>query len=163
MNHSVLLSGLVLCTNKILESLREGFFSHPQNGWLGEKTIWGAKRIIRFALDLKTKNRSKVLAFVDGFVKDAIGLSNNWYFDALVLAIFEKRSNRLPKQTVVLKPENIQDLSPEFGNFLAQMLHSQRRWNFMNFPVGKVYYDDMGGPHELRFQIVDGKFSYNFV
>ncbi len=139
------------------------FFSQPQNGWAGEQTIWGAKRIIRFELDLNTSFRSKVFAFVDSLIKDAIGLSNTWYFDALVMAIFEKRSNKLPQQTMIVKPENIEDLTPEFGNFLAQMLHSQRRWNFMSFPVGKTYHDSMGGPSKLIFEIEEGKFSYKFV
>lgn len=139
------------------------FCGNPQNGWMGDKTIWGIERRISFEIDINTQFRSKVLAFADSLIKDAIGFSNDWYFDALVLAIFEKRSNQLPKQTMVIKPEGISDLRPEFGNFLSQMLHNPRKWNFMKFPEGKSYTDSEGKTQKLVFAINDGAFSYHFV
>jgi hypothetical protein len=131
-----------------------------KNGMIGEQAIWADHRVIRFTLDLGTKFRSPVLALIDGLLKDATGLTNNWYFDALILAIFGRRSNRLPKQTMIAKPEGEADLKPELGNFLSQMLHSPRKWNFMVFPEGKTYTDEEGNTHRLVFKIDEGKFSY---
>jgi hypothetical protein len=138
-------------------------FGKPQNGWMGDKTIWGIERSISFKIDISTHFRSKVLAFVDGLIKDGIGLSNDWYFDALVMAIFGKKSNRLPVQTMVIKPEGDLDLKPEFGNFLSQMLHNPRKWNFMKFPEGKIYADAEGNTQKLQFVIENGAFSYSFI
>lgn len=130
------------------------------NGLIGEQAQWAVHRLVRFRLDLHTQFRSPVLALVDSLLKDAIGLTNSWYFDALILAIFQRRSNRLPKQTLVAKPEEEMDLKPELANFLSQILHSQRRWNFMAFPEGKVYTDEEGKQHRLVFNIAEGNFSY---
>lgn len=131
------------------------------NGRIGEQAIWANTRLLRFQFDINSKFRSPVLVLLDNLMKDAIGHTNSWYFDALVLAIFERRSNHLPKQTLIAKAEN-EDLSFEFGNFLSQMLHNPRKWNFMAFPEGKTYFDVDGKPHQLIFQIVDGKFSYHW-
>jgi hypothetical protein len=133
------------------------------NGMIGEQALWADHLHIRFTLDLGTKFRSPVLAFLDSLLKDAIGLTNSWYFDALVLGIFGRRSNKLPRQTLVAKPEGEVDLKPELGNFLSQMLHSPRKWNFMVFPEGKTYLDDDGRTHRLVFKIDEGKFSYVWV
>jgi hypothetical protein len=133
------------------------------NGMIGEQAVWADHLHIRFTLDLNTKFRSPVLAFLDSLVKDATGLTNSWYFDALILGIFERRSNRLPRQTFIAKPEGEMDLKPELGNFLSQMLHSPRKWNFMVFPEGKTYLDEEGKAHRLIFRIEGGKFSYVWV
>jgi hypothetical protein len=132
------------------------------NGLIGEQATWAETRFIRFLLDVDTKFRSPVLVMIDNLIKDAIGHSNSWYFDALIWAIFERRSNRLPRQTLIAKPE-AEDLKPELGNFLSQMLHNPRKWNFMVFPEGKTYYDTEGNPHKLIFRIDEGKFSYHWA
>lgn len=133
------------------------------NGLVGEQALWADHRIIRFQLDLNTTFRSPVLAFVDSLMKDAIGLTNSWYFDALVLAIWGRRSSRLPRKTLVSKPEGDSDLKPELANFLSQMLHSPRKWNFMVFPEGKTFMDEEGKSHRLVFKVEDGQFSYVWV
>jgi hypothetical protein len=132
------------------------------NGMVGESALWSENLLIRFTLDLSTRFRSPVLAFIDSLLKDATGFTNNWYFDALILAIFGQRSNRLPKQTLIAKPEEEVDLKPELAVFLSQMLQSQRKWNFMLFPEGKVYENEQGERNKLIFQITDGQFSYHF-
>lgn len=139
------------------------FGGRSLNGLIGEQALWAEHRKIRFTLDLETKFRSPVLAFLDGMMKDATGLTNSWYFDALILAIFQRRSNRLPRQTLIAKPEGEVDLKPELGNFLSQMLHSPRKWNFMVFPEGKVFMDEEGKSHRLIFKIENGHFSYVWV
>jgi hypothetical protein len=133
------------------------------NGLIGEQAIWADHRVIRFHLDLATKFRSPVLALIDSLMKDAMGLTNSWYFDVLIQAIWSRRSNRLPRQTLVAKPEGEVDLKPELANFLSQMLHSPRKWNFMTFPEGKVFNDDEGKQHRLIFKIEEGKFNYVWV
>ncbi|MBK9452596.1 MAG: hypothetical protein IPN95_24840 [Bacteroidetes bacterium] len=133
------------------------------NGLIGEQALWAEQRLIRFQLDLNTTFRSPVFAFVDSLMKDAIGLTNSWYFDTLILAIWGRRSNRLPRQTMVSKPEGDTDLKPELANFLSQMLHSPRKWNFLVFPDGKVFTDEEGTAHRLLFKIDDGRFNYVWV
>lgn len=129
------------------------------NGMIGEQATWADSRLLRFQLDVSTKFRSPVLVLLDNLLKDAIGHTNSWYFDALILAIFERRSNRLPKQTFIAKPES-EDLKPELGNFLSQCLHNPRKWNFMAYPEGKIFYDEEGKAHQLVFKIEQGKFNY---
>lgn len=131
------------------------------NGLVGEQAKWGEERVIRFTLDIHTQQRSPVLALVDSLIKDAMGHSNSWYFDVVILAAFGRRSKSLPKQTFVLKEEG-EDLKHELGNFLSQMLKSPRKWNFMAFPEGKVYVDEDGSQHKLIFKIEDGKFNYGW-
>jgi hypothetical protein len=131
------------------------------NGMIGEQAVWSDSRLLRFQLDINTKFRSPVLVLLDNLMKDAIGHTNSWYFDALILAIFERHSNWLPKQTLLVKPEG-EDLKHELGNFLSQMLHNPRKWNFMAFPEGKTYTDPEGHPHKLYFRIDQGKFSYSW-
>lgn len=133
------------------------------NGMIGEQARWAEQRIIRFRLDLNTKLRSAVLALVDTLLKDATGLTNSWYFDALILAIWNRRSNRLPRQTYLAKPEGVADLKPELGNFLSQMLHSPRKWNFLVFPEGKTFTDEEGKVHRLQFKIENGQFNYTWA
>ncbi|MFN8396966.1 MAG: hypothetical protein U0176_20235 [Bacteroidia bacterium] len=133
------------------------------NGLIGEQAQWAEHRVIRFRLDLNTKLRSPVLAVVDNLMKDATGLTNSWYFDALILAIWNRKSNRLPRQTYVAKPEGVEDLKPELGNFLSQMLHSTRKWNFLAFPEGKTFMDEEGKPHRLVFKVENGQFNYTWA
>lgn len=132
------------------------------NGMIGDQGTWAEMRTLRFQLDVDTKFRSPVLVLLDNMMKDAIGHTNSWYFDVLMLAIFQRRSNRLPRQTLVTKPDE-EDLTHELGNFLSQMLHNPRKWNFMVFPEGKTYTDDEGKTHRLLFKIDEGKFSYQWV
>jgi hypothetical protein len=132
------------------------------NGKIGEQSTWADTRLLRFHLDIDTKFRSPVLVLLDNLMKDAMAHTNSWYFDALILAIFERRSSHLPKQTFIAKAEG-EDLSFEFGNFLSQMLHNPRKWNFMVFPEGKTYFDEEGKPHKLIFKIDGGKFSFNWL
>lgn len=133
------------------------------NGMVGEQATWADTRLLRFQLDVNTKFRSPVLALLDNLMKDAMGHTNSWYFDALILAIFDRRSNHLPKQTLIAKPQDSEDLKPELGNFLSQCLHNPRKWNFMVYPEGKVFFDEEGKAHHLIFKIEQGKFHYSWT
>jgi hypothetical protein len=134
----------------------------PTNGWVGERTLWKHTRIVRFRLDINTTFRQPILAFVDSLIKDAIGHTNSWYFDGLVLAAFAKRSSKLPTQTLVLKPENEEDFRPHLANFLEAMRRSQRKWNFIAFPEGK-YYSSNGKNERLVFRVLEGHVNFAFV
>lgn len=134
----------------------------PLNGWVGERTLWRQTRVVRFRLDVQTSYRNPVLAFVDSLIKDAIGHTNSWYFDGLVLAVFGKRSTKLPTQTLVLKPENEEDHRPHLANFLEAMQRSQRKWNFISFPEGKQYATN-GKPEKMIFRVVEGSINFAFI
>lgn len=134
----------------------------PLNGWVGERTVWKQTRVVRFSLDVETNYRHAVLAFVDGLIKDAIGHTNSWYFDGLILAAFGKRSSKLPPQTLVLKPENEEDFRPYLANFLEAMRRSQRKWNFIAFPEGKQYGAN-GKNERMVFRVVEGNINFAFV
>jgi len=135
------------------------FYGVTGNGDHGERAEWTKSTGLRFFMDESTSFRHNLLGFVDGFAIEAVQLTNSWYFDVMMLALENQRSNALPEQTLVSTPNTEEELGKDFQSYFEQT----GKKDLPGFAKDKVYTDPNGQVNELNFEIGEKSLNYKFT
>jgi len=134
------------------------FYGVSANGDQGERAEWTKSTGLRFFMDEGTSFRHNLLGFADGFAIEAMKLTNSWYFDVVMLALDDMRSDALPEQTLVNAAKTEEGLGKDFQSYFEQISKKE----LPEFVKGKTYRDNSGQPHEIALEIEGQSISYRF-
>lgn len=135
------------------------FYGVSSNGDNGERAEWTKSTGLRFFMDEGTGFRHNLLGFVDGLAIEAVKLTNSWYFDVMIVALENKRSDALPEQTLVSAPKTEEELTKDFQSYFEQA----PKKDLAGFAKDKIYTDSDGQPYLLEFELGDQTLNYKFV
>ena len=118
------------------------FYGVSNNGETGERANWTKSTGIRAKLDHQSSFRDPILGFLDSYTMDAAELTNEWYFDVVMLSKYKMHSSTLPNETLVAQPKTDEAIHTHFSNYINMMLTSARNWSMAGFNVNKIYERD---------------------
>jgi hypothetical protein len=134
------------------------FYGISKNGETGERAEWTKSTGIRFLIDNNTTFRHPLLSFCDGIAIEATKLTNEWYFDVILMSTQKVKSNKLPEQTIIASPKSDNELNADFTNYISQTDKS----DLQLFANNKIYVDKSEIEHKLTFTISENSVNYNF-
>ena len=134
------------------------FYGLSNNDDNGERAEWTKSTGLRFFMDEGTSFRHNLLGFVDGLAIEAMKLTNPWYFDIVIMALDNMKSDALPEQTLVDAPEADEDINKDFQSYFTQTSKKE----LPSFAKDKLYTDISGLSHRLEFEISDASVTYKF-
>jgi len=134
------------------------FYGVSKNGDHGERAEWTASTALRFFMDESTTFRHNLLGFVDGLAIEAMKLTDSWYFDIVMLALENRKSNELPEQTIVSATDKEEDLEKDFQSYFQQV----NKKELPAFAKDKVYTDGEGNVSYLSFESDEASLTYKF-
>jgi len=134
------------------------FYGLSSNGDQGERAEWTRSTGLRFFMDEGTSFRHNLLGFADGFAIEAMKLTNAWYFDVVMLALENMRSDALPEQTLVNAPKTEAALNKDFQSYFEQISKKE----LPEFIKDKTYADQAGQPHFIELDIQGQSITYKF-
>ncbi|MDO7743601.1 MAG: hypothetical protein MUP99_07505, partial [Pedobacter sp.] len=134
------------------------FYGVSKNGDHGERAEWTASTALRFFMDESTTFRHNLLGFVDGLAIEAMKLTDSWYFDIVMLALENRKSNELPEQTIVSATDKEEDLEKDFKSYFQQV----NKKELPAFAKDKVYTDGEGNVSHLSFESDEASLTYKF-
>ncbi|SEA40821.1 hypothetical protein [Pedobacter hartonius] len=134
------------------------FYGISGNGDHGERAEWTRSTGLRFFMDEGTSYRHNLLGFADGFAIEAMKLTNAWYFDVVMLALENMRSDALPEQTLVNAPKTEAALNKDFQSYFEQISKKE----LPEFIKDKTYADQAGQPHFIELDIQGQSITYKF-
>jgi hypothetical protein len=134
------------------------FYGVSANGDQGERADWTKSTGLRFFMDEGTSFRHNLLGFADGFAIEAMKLTNSWYFDVVMLALENMRSDALPEQTLVNAPKTKEGLDKDFQSYFEQVSKKE----LPEFIKDKTYTDHHGKGHIMALEIEGQAISYKF-
>ena len=115
------------------------FFGVSKNGDTGERADWEKSTGIRVKLDQQSNFRDPIMGFLDGLTLDAAELTNEWYFDIMILAEYKMKSSTMPIETIIALPKTENEIHNDFVNYINQMMTSARKWSMADFDKNKTY------------------------
>ena len=134
------------------------FYGVSANEDRGERAEWTKSTGLRFFMDESTSFRHNLLGFVDGLAIEAMKLTNAWYFDVVMLALENMRSDLLPERTLVDVTKNEDDLKKAFQAYFQQ----SSKKDLPSFAQDKIYQDKSGQQFKLLFDIGEESLTYKF-
>jgi hypothetical protein len=138
------------------------FYGVSKNGDTGERADWAKSTGIRAKLDHQSNFRDPIMGFLDGLTLDAAELTNEWYFDIIMLAKYNMQSSTLPKETILTQPKTEKEIHNDYENYINMMMTSARKWSMTNFDKNKTYERD-GKSYTGIVQQNEQSFSVNFI
>ena len=118
------------------------FYGVSKNGDTGEHADWTKSTGVRVKLDQQSSFRHPIMGLLDGLTMDAAELTNEWYFDVVMLAEYRMKSSALPQETIIALPNTESEIHNDFENYINQMMTSARNWSASNFDKNKTYERD---------------------
>ncbi|HRF41314.1 MAG TPA: hypothetical protein PK198_21125 [Saprospiraceae bacterium] len=139
------------------------FFGESSNGETGERAKWTKTSGVRFLLDSNTNFRHPLLGFIDSFAIKAAEITNEWYFDIMMSAIYNLQPVHL-NGTFVSMPKSEEKEKQEFLSLYVHQImeNGPRGWDIVKIGNGRKYKTTDGT--ELTASVVNnvGKVSINF-
>ncbi len=160
------LSLLELNGQQIADNIRDPysytvvFYGQSNNGQTGEYAQWQRTQGIHVEADLNGPNHPLISA-MDQLAVAAVSLTNEWYFDIVILACFGMKAEGLMG---MLSTSRTFDKQQAFANLLTQLSQSPAATDVVKYPAGKVYVED-GTGHRFRLEMkLDGQNArYDFI
>lgn len=134
------------------------FYGASANEDRGERADWTKSTGLRFFMDEGTSFRHNLLGFVDGLAIEAVKLTNSWYFDVMMVALENMKSDALPAQTLVSTPQTEELLTKDFQSYFQQI----SKKDLPSFVKDKVYTDHAGQQHAIVLDIQEQSINYKF-
>ncbi len=138
------------------------FYGVSRNGDNGERADWTKSTGIRAKLDHQTNFRDPLIGFLDSFTIDAAELTNEWYFDVIILSKYGMKSSTMPNETILAQPKTEEEIHEAYENYINQMTYSARKWSLSTFADNKTY-EKNGETFKAFIQQNDNNFSLNFL
>jgi hypothetical protein len=70
---------------------------------------------------------------------EAAELTNELYFDVIMMAKWNAKSSTMPEQTIINQPKTEAETLQNYTNYINQMIFSARKWNMTQFTKNKTY------------------------
>jgi hypothetical protein len=137
------------------------FYGVSTNGITGERANWSKSTGIRVKLDQQSNFNHPIMGLLDGLTMDAAELTNDWYFDVIILSKWGVKSTTLPEETIITQPKTEKGIDEDYEHYVNQMIQSARQWNLKDFIVDKVYEKD-GITFKAKITHNKQSFSLNF-
>jgi hypothetical protein len=116
------------------------FYGDSKNGDTGERAEWTKSTGIRVKIDQNSNFFSHpIMKVLDGLTMEAAELTNELYFDVMMLAKWNAKSSTIPEQTIINQPKTEAETQQNYANYISQMIGSARKWNMAQFTKNKTY------------------------
>lgn len=133
-----------------------------KNGDTGERADWAKSTGVRIKIDQRSEFKHPIMGLLDGLIVEAAQLTNELYFDAIILAEWKTRSSTLPAQTMISTPKTKEAIHADYENYVNQMLQSTRKWDMTAYIDGKTYEKD-GGLFKAEITHSGNVFNLSFI
>jgi len=138
------------------------FYGESKNGETGERADWAQSTGIRIRLDGKSEFNHPIMKLLDWVITKAAELTNEIYFDVIMKAQWDSKSDTLPEQTIITQPKTKDEIQRDYENYVNQMLQNPRGWKMSDFVKDKTY--TKGGlPFTASITESTGGFSIRFT
>jgi hypothetical protein len=138
------------------------FYGASSNGETGEQAEWTKTSGVRFLLDNETQFRHPLLGFLDAFVVKAADVTNSWFFDIVMTAVYNLKPVDLEK-TFVTVPKTEEERQEALSRYVNQITaNAERGWDIVKIGNERQFKTKDG--IELRAAVEDksGVISINF-
>ena len=138
------------------------FFGVSDNGETGERANWTKTSGARFLLDSNTSFRHPLLGFLDNFAIKAAEVTNDWFFDVVITAVYDLQPINL-ENTFVTVPKTEEERREALSRYVNQIVaNSSRGWDIIKIGNGRKYRTKEG--REITSSVVNnaGQVSINF-
>lgn len=115
------------------------FFGDSKNGDSGERAEWKKSTGVRIKLDQQSDFNHPIMGLLDGLTMEAAELTNEVYFDVVMLAKWKAKSSTLPEQTIITQPKTENEIHEDYENYVNQMIGSARKWDMNQYTLNKTY------------------------
>jgi hypothetical protein len=138
------------------------FFGVSSNGQTGEHAQWTKTSGVRFLLDNDTTFRHPLLGFLDGFAIEAAKVTNEWFFDIVMTAVFDHQPLGL-ENTFVSTPKTDAEKQESLSRYVNQIVaNSARGWDIVTIGNGRKYKSKEGRELTASVENKAGRVSINF-
>jgi hypothetical protein len=138
------------------------FFGVSSNGETGERANWTKTSGVRFLLDRNTSFRHPSLEFLDRFAIKAADVTNEWFFDIVMSALYDLKPINL-ENTFVTIPKTEEEKKEALSRYVNQiMANSQRGWDIVKIGNGRKYKTKEGLELTSSVENNAGEVSINF-
>jgi len=138
------------------------FYGDSKNGDTGERADWAKSTGIRIKLDQQSNFYHPIMGFLDGLIMDAAELTNELYFDVIMLAKWKAKSSTLPEQTIITQPKTENEIHEDYENYINQMIGSARKWDMNQYIQNKTY-EIEGNKTIAKINNIGNNFEVRFV
>ena len=115
------------------------FFGASNNGQTGEQANWTKTSGVRFLLDNNTTFQHPLLGFLDGLVIKAAEITNEWFFDIVMTAVYDLKPINL-ENTFVTVPKTEKEKQEALSGYVNQiMANNPRGWDIVKIGNGRKY------------------------
>jgi hypothetical protein len=115
------------------------FYGDSKNGDTGERAQWTKSTGVRIKLDQQSNFNHPIMGLLDGLTMEAAELTNELYFDVIMLAKWKAKSSTLPDQTIITQPKTEREIHEDYENYVNQMIGSARKWSMSQYAINKTY------------------------
>lgn len=138
------------------------FYGVSNNGQTGEQANWTKTSGVRFMLDNNTSFRHPLLGFLDGFVIKAAEITNEWFFDIVMTAVYDLKPKNL-ENTFVTVPKTEEERQEALSEYVNQiMANSPTGWDIVKIGNGRKYLTKEGVELTSSVENKLGNISVNF-
>lgn len=139
------------------------FYGVSDNGETGERANWTKSNGSRFVLDYNTSFRHPVLGFLDDFVVKVLEITNEWFFDIVMTAVYDMKPLGL-ENTFVTIPKTEVEKQEALSRYINQiMADTQRGWDIVKIGNGRKYISKDGKNLTSSVKNNYGNVSINFM
>ncbi|MCC7246958.1 MAG: hypothetical protein IT269_14840 [Saprospiraceae bacterium] len=115
------------------------FYGESSNGQTGEQAQWTKSSGIRFVLDFESTFRHPLLVFVDKFILNAVEMTNELYFDIMMIGVYGFRMDGF-EQGFVSAPKTDEEKRAALSHYIGQIAANQARgWDIVKIGDGRKY------------------------
>ncbi len=138
------------------------FYGVSSNGETGEQAKWTKSSGARFLLDNNTSFRHPLLGFLDNFAIQAAEITNEWFFDIVMTAVYGLKPISL-EQTFVTVPKTEAEKQEALSRYVNQiMANSPRGWDIVKLGNGRQFKSKEGRVLTASVENNAGQVSINF-
>ncbi len=118
------------------------FYGVSRNGDTGERADWSKSTGIRVKVDHQSTFNHPIMKLLDGLTAYAAELTNELYFDAIMLTKWKAKSSTLLEQTIITQPPSDEEIHRDYEYYVSQMLQNPRQWDLSSYTQEKTYERD---------------------
>jgi hypothetical protein len=135
------------------------FYAEPYR--TDEGIRWTKSTGMRMVVDKDSHNAHPLQPLLLEMVHTALDITNEWYFDSMLLGRYGLRSESLPEKTIVVKPTIEDELHADFDIYLKQLGTSFNSHRVISMARHKTYCNEQRA-HRLHLQNRGESFELRF-
>jgi hypothetical protein len=136
------------------------FYAASSNGETGEQAQWTKTSGVRFLLDNETQFRHPLLGFLDAFVVKAAGVTNSWFFDIVMTAVYNLKPVNM-EHTFVTVPKTEEERQEALSRYVSQIT-ANSGWDIVKIGNERQFKTKDGVELRAAVENKSGVVSINF-